>query len=92
MILTRSALSSLAHIPSDDHTHTHTRHVGADLVEERYHMPPLGDSTLETRVEGIAGEEREDIGLAGKSRVGAIVLHEGLEAGDPADRLCRSRP
>lgn len=55
-------------------------------------MPAFGDGALDTGIEGIAGEEGEDIGLAGEPRVGVVVVHEGLETGDASDGLCRSRP
>lgn len=54
-------------------------------------MPPLCHSTLEARIKGIAGEEGEDVGLIGKARVGAVIVHKRLEAGDSADWFCRAR-
>ena len=50
-------------------------------------MPALSDSTFKARVERIAREKGEDIGLAGKPRVGAVVVHQGLEARDTANGL-----
>lgn len=90
MILTGSALLR-ARDPTDCHTHTHTCHVSPRFVQKWDHMPALGDGALDTGIEGITGEEGEDIGLAGKPRVGAVVVHEGLETGDAADGFCRSR-
>lgn len=54
-------------------------------------MSALGDGAFKARVEGIAGEEGQDVGLVGKSRMGAVVVHEGLESGHPANWFCRSR-
>lgn len=73
-------------------THTHTCHVGPSFVEERYHMSALSDSAFETWVECIAGEKGQDVGLTGKSWVGAVVIHEALETRGPANGLCRARP
>lgn len=50
-------------------------------------MTTLCNCTFETRVEGIAGEESENVGLTGKSRIGAVVVHERLEAGGTTDGL-----
>lgn len=54
-------------------------------------MAALGNGTLETGVERIAGEEGQDIGFVGKPWMGAVVVHEGLEARDPANRFGRAR-
>lgn len=69
------------------HTHSHTRHVNPRFIQEGYHMTTLCNCTFETRVEGIAGEESENVGLTGKSRIGAVVVHERLEAGGTTDGL-----
>lgn len=55
-------------------------------------MPAFGNGTFETWVEGVTGEKCQDIGLLGESRVGAVVVDEGLEAGGPANGVRRSRP
>lgn len=45
-------------------------------------MSAFGDAAFEARIEGIAGEEGQDVRLASKFRMGPIVVHHGLEAGD----------
>lgn len=50
-------------------------------------MTTLRNCTFEARVERIAGEEGENVGLTGKSRIGAVVVHERLEAGGTTDGL-----
>lgn len=54
-------------------------------------MSALGDGTLETGVEGIAGEESEDIRLVGKFMIMVVMIHDGLETSDAADGFCRPR-
>jgi hypothetical protein len=54
-------------------------------------MPALCDCTFDTRVESIAGEEGQNIGLIGELRVITVVIHEGLKSRHPADRLSRAR-
>lgn len=44
-------------------------------------MATLRNGAFEAGVEGIAGKESENVGLTGKSRVGAVIVHERLEAG-----------
>lgn len=90
MILAESAVSQLQMKPGTC-THTHTCHVGPDFIQERNHVTALCNGTLDTRVEGIAREKGQKVGLVGKSRVGAVVVHKGLEAGDPANRFSRAR-
>lgn len=70
---------------------THTRYIGAHCVEEWYHMPALCDCTFDTRVESIAGEEGQNIGLTSELWVMTVVIHEGLKPRHPADRLSRAR-
>ena len=72
-------------------TYTHTCHIRPCLVQKRYHMPALCDSTLETWIEGIAGEEREELRLIGEAGVGPVVVDDGLEASYTTDWLCRTR-
>lgn len=93
MILTRSAypLGPISN-PTDCVTHANTRHVGPHFVQKWHHMLSFGDCAFEARVEGISREEGEDIGLTGKPRVGAIIVHEGLKARDTADRFSRPGP
>lgn len=55
-------------------------------------MPPLGNRALETRIVRIPREEREQLRLSGKTRIGAVVVDDGLEAGDAADGFGRSWP
>lgn len=55
-------------------------------------MPALGDGALQTRVEDIAGEEGQDLGLSGVSRSGVVVVDDGLEARYSADRVSRAFP
>jgi len=50
-------------------------------------MSPLGDGAFNTRVEDISRKEGESVGLTGKARIGAIVIHEGLETRDTTDRF-----
>lgn len=90
VILTRSAMFP-AQIAIVRRTHTHACYVGPDFVQERHHMSALCDSAFETWVECIAGEEGQNVGLTSKSWVAAVVVHEGLEARGPANRLCRAR-
>jgi hypothetical protein len=88
MILTMSAHNVSAHIRTTmTHTHSHTRNVDSSFVQEGYHMATLRDSAFQARVEGIAREEGEDVRLTGKSRVGAVIVHEGLEAGGATNGL-----
>lgn len=54
-------------------------------------MPALCDGTLETRIEGIAGEEGKELRLIGEAGVGAIVVDDGLEASDTTDWFCGPR-
>lgn len=69
-------------------TYAHTCHICPCLVQERYHVSALCDGTLETRIEGIAGEEGEKLRLIGEAGVGTVVVDDGLEASDTADWLC----
>lgn len=50
-------------------------------------MATLCDGALEAGIEGIAGEEGENVRLTGKSRVGAVIVHERLESGGTANGL-----
>ena len=50
-------------------------------------MASLCDRAFEAGVEGIAGEEGENVRLTGKSGVGAVVVYERLESGGTTDRL-----
>lgn len=68
-------------------THSHTRGVDPSFIQEGHHMATLRDGALEARVEGIAGEEGENVRLTAKSRVGAVIVHERLEAGGATDGL-----
>ena len=70
------------------HTYAHTRHICPDSVQKRHHVSPLGDGTLETGIEGIAGEEGEEVRLAGEAGVGTVVVDEGLETSDTTDWFC----
>lgn len=70
------------------HTYAHTRHIRSDPVQKRYHMSPLGNGALETGIEGIAGEEGEEVRLAIEAGVGAVVVDEGLETSDTTDWFC----
>jgi hypothetical protein len=54
-------------------------------------MPALCDCTFDTRVESIAGEEGQNIGLTSELWVMTVVIHEGLKPRHPADRLSRAR-
>ena len=72
-------------------THTHTGNRRASLVQKRNHMPALGNGTLETGVESIAGEEGEDVWLVCELMIMVIIVHDGLKASDAADGLCRPR-
>lgn len=54
-------------------------------------MSALCDCTFDTRVESIAGEEGQDIGLPGELWVITVVIYKGLEPRHPTDRLCRAR-
>lgn len=51
-------------------------------------MSALCDGTFETRIEGIAGEEGEELRSIGEAGVGTVVVDDGLEAGDTTDWLC----
>lgn len=53
-------------------------------------MLALCDATFETGVEGISGEEREEVGLAFEGVMVAVVIAEGLEACYAADRFSRT--
>lgn len=52
-------------------------------------MPTLGDGTLETGIEGIAGEEGEESGLVGEAGMQTVVVDDGLETRDTTDWFCR---
>lgn len=52
-------------------------------------MPALGDTAFQARIEGIAGEEGQDFGLIRESRVGSVVVHDRLKAGDSSYRFSR---
>jgi hypothetical protein len=66
-------------------TYPNTSYIRSCFVQERYHMSPFGDCALETGVKGIAGEEGENVGKAGKPRVRTIVVDHRLESGDTAN-------
>ena len=74
------------------HTYAHTRHICPDLVQKRHHVPPLGNGALETGIEGIAGEEGEEVRLAGEAGVGTVVVDEGLETSDTTNWFCGPGP
>ena len=74
------------------HTYAHTRHICPDLVQKRHHVPPLGNGALETGIEGIAGEEGEQVRLAGEAGVGTVVVDEGLETSDTTNWFCGPGP
>lgn len=46
---------------------------------------------LQARIQSVAGEQREELGLALELGAGPVVLDDGLELGRTADRLMRSR-
>lgn len=48
-------------------------------------MFPFCDGTFNTRIEDISRKEGESIGLTGKARIGAIVIHEGLKTRNTTD-------
>lgn len=50
-------------------------------------MATFCNRALETRVEGIAAEDGEEVGERLVLGRGAVVVYEGLEAGDAADGL-----
>jgi hypothetical protein len=79
MILTMSASVSAQVRTMMTHTHSHTRYIDPSFVQEGYHMATLRDGALEAGVKGIAGEEGENVRLTGKSRIGAVIVHERLE-------------
>jgi len=68
-------------------THPNTSHIRPYFVQKWDHMSPLGDGAFNTRVEDISRKEGESVGLTGKARIGAIVIHEGLETRDTTDRF-----
>lgn len=53
-------------------------------------MSAFSNGALKARIEGISGEEGQDIGLSGETGIGAVVVHDGLESGDTTDRLSRA--
>ena len=55
-------------------------------------MSPLGDCALETRVERIAREKREEARLGCEVGVRSVVVDDGLETGGTTDWFCRARP
>jgi hypothetical protein len=71
-------------------THAHACNVRPGVVQKWYHVPPLGDRTLETRVERIAGEEGEEGGLVRVFGSGSVLVDDGLEARRASYRLCGS--
>lgn len=60
----------------------HTCDIGACLIQKRDHVPAFGDAAFEARIEGIAGEEGQDVRLTSKFQMVSIVVHHGLKAGD----------
>ena len=70
------------------HTYAHTRHICPDPIQKRHHVSPLGHGTLETGIEGIAGEEGEEVRLTGEAGVGTVVVDEGLETSNTTDWFC----
>lgn len=73
-------------------TYAHTCHIRPCLVQKRYHMPALSHGTLETWIEGIAGEKGEEPRLIDEAGVGTVVVDDGLEASDTTDWLCGTGP
>lgn len=69
-------------------THSHTRYIDPSFIQEGHHMATLCDGALEAGIEGIAGEEGENVRLIGKSRVGAVIVHERLKTGGATNGLC----
>lgn len=72
------------------HTHAHASNVRPDVVEERYHMPPLCHRALETWVEGIAGEEGKEGWLVGIFGSALVLVDDGLETGCSSYGFCGS--
>lgn len=52
-------------------------------------MSALSDSALETRIEGIAGEEGEELRLAGEAGMRTVIVDDGLETSYTTDWFCR---
>lgn len=52
-------------------------------------MAPLGDRAFEAWVEGISGEEGENVRLSGESGIGTIMIDYGLESRNTTDWLRR---
>ena len=69
------------------HTHSHARYVDPSFIQEGYHMTTFRDGAFQAGVEGIAGEEGENVRFVGKSRVGAVIVHERLETGGATNGL-----
>lgn len=53
-------------------------------------MAALGDGALQAGVEDVAGEEGQDVRLAGEPRGRVVVVDDRLEARHAADGLCRA--
>ena len=50
-------------------------------------MSPFGDTAFKTRIEGITGKKRQNIGLICESGMRAIVVYYGLETRDSSYRF-----
>lgn len=65
--------------------------VGAESVENRDHVAPLGYGALQAGVEGIAGEEGEAGGLAVEAVALLVLVADSHEPGNATHRLSRGR-
>lgn len=82
------SLSQIIATPRGQHTYTHARHVCTSFIQKGHHMSPLGDRAFDTRIEGIAGEEGEEVRLVFEAGVRPVVIDDGLETRDTADWFC----
>lgn len=52
-------------------------------------MTSFSHRALQTGIEGISGEESEQLRLTGVFRIRSVMVHEGLETWDTANRFRR---
>ena len=69
------------------HTYTHTSPIRPNPIQNLNHMPPLRHRAFKTGVEGIAGEESDQPRQASIRISTAVIIDNGLKAGNPTDRL-----
>ena len=73
-----------------EHTHADTSNIYPCPIQYGHHMPTFRDRTLETWIEGIATEARDEIRETVEIRTATIVIDESLKSGNATYWLCRS--